>query len=221
LHVPQAHATLVSLLIEKCMASLRLGVLVSGSGTTLQNLIDLGKDVRVVIGSRDGLGAEPRAARATIPYHVIARKSFDGVEAFSRSIFDVMEQAGVQLVVCAGWLQLLKIPPAWQGKVINVHPALLPAFGGKGMYGHHVHEAVLAHGCKVAGCTVHFVDDEYDHGPIISQRTCEVRDDDTPETLGARVMEQERIALPQAIAAIEAGQLQISGRSVRWRTSGS
>src|SRR5262249_33961279 len=100
-------------------------------------------------------------------------------------------------------------------RVMNIHPALLPCFGGKGMFGHHVHEAVLAHGCKVSGCTVHFVDADYDAGPIIIQRTCVVAEDDSPETLAARVFEEEKIAYPQAIGLFASGRLKIVGRRVQ------
>jgi len=99
--------------------------------------------------------------------------------------------------------------------MMNIHPALLPSFGGKGMYGHHVHEAVLAHGCKVSGCTVHFVDGQYDNGPIILQRACPVLDDDTPQTLAARVFEEEKLAYPEAIQLFAQGRLRIDGRRVR------
>ena len=115
----------------------------------------------------------------------------------------------VDLVCLAGWLCLLEIPPKYQGRVMNIHPALLPSFGGKGMFGARVHQAVLDHGCKMSGCTVHFVDAGYDTGPIIIQRTCPVLDDDTAETLAHRVFEEEKIAYPQAIRLFQAGRLKV------------
>ena len=200
-----------------------LAVLVSGSGSTLQNLIDciaakrLDARVAIVIGSRDELGAKPRAAKAGLRYDVVARREFDSPDAFSEQIFETCDEAGVDLVCCAGWLALLRIPTRYEHRVINVHPSLLPAFGGKGMYGRRVHQAVLDHGCKLSGCTVHFLDDRYDGGPIIAQRTCEVRDDDTAESLATRVQAEERLAFPEAIAAIARGGIVVDGRRVRRR----
>lgn len=202
-------------------APIKLAVLASGGGTTLQNLIDqiaearLNAQISLVIASRPGVKALQRAADARIMNFVIDRKRFDDIDFFSEEIFDLCNDAQVDLVCLAGWLSMIKIPAGYKHRVMNIHPALLPAFGGKGMYGHHVHEAVLAHGCKVSGCTVHFVDDQYDNGPIIVQRCCPVEDDDTPETLAARVFEQEKIAYPQAIRLFAEERLQIDGRRVR------
>jgi phosphoribosylglycinamide formyltransferase 1 len=120
----------------------------------------------------------------------------------------------VELVVMAGFLSLWPIPPQFAGRVINIHPALLPAFGGHGMFGHHVHEAVLATGCKVSGCTVHFVTNEYDQGPIILQRCAPVLEGDTADTLAARIFEQECQALPDAIRLFAQGRLKVEGRRV-------
>ena len=202
---------------------INLAVLVSGSGTTLQNLIDQIGDgwlpdarIGVVIGSRPELVGVKRAADARIMNFVVDRKSFADVADFSNAVFALCDDAGVDLVVLAGWLCLIEVPEKYAGRVMNIHPALLPSpFGGKGMYGHKVHEAVLAHGCKVSGCTVHFVDAHYDNGPIIVQRTCPVLDDDTPETLAARVFEEEKVAYPEAIRLFAQGRLRIDGRRVR------
>jgi len=200
---------------------INLAVLVSGSGTTLQNLIDaiasrqLDARIGLVIGSRPDIRALDRARAAGIPAHVVDRRQFPDLASFSRRVFELIDAAGVDLVCLAGWLCLLEIPARWQGRVMNIHPALLPSFGGKGMYGRRVHEAVLAHGCKVSGCTVHFVDQNYDSGPIILQRTCPVLEDDTPDTLARRVFEQEKIAYPQAIRLFASGRLRIEGRRVR------
>jgi formyltetrahydrofolate-dependent phosphoribosylglycinamide formyltransferase len=203
---------------------LNLAVLVSGAGTTLQNLIDQINaaaalaDVRIaiVIGSRPELPGLKRAADAKLMNFVVDRRSFPDTAAFSKAVFSLCDDAGVDLVVLAGWLCLLDLPEKYAGRVMNIHPALLPSpFGGKGMYGAKVHEAVLSHGCKVSGCTVHFVDAQYDNGPIIVQRVCAVREDDTPATLAARVAEEEKIAYPQAIRLFAEGRLQIEGRRVR------
>ncbi len=203
------------------MAKLRLAVLLSGSGTTLQNLIDqvkagtLDASVELVIGSREGLKGIDRARAAGLNHRIFPRKQYADVPSFSRDVFAAIDAAGADLICLAGWLSLLDIPTRYHGRMMNIHPALLPAFGGKGMYGHHVHEAVLAHGCKVSGCTVHFVDNTYDTGPIILQRTCPVLEQDTPETLAARVFEQEKIAYPEAIRLFAAGRLKIDGRTVK------
>src|SRR4051812_40890479 len=200
---------------------LNLAVLVSGSGTTLQNLIeqitagDLDAKINLVIGSRPELLGVQRAADAKLMNFIVDRQSFADVAAFSKAVFSLCDDAGVDLVVLAGWLCLLEIPEKYAGKVMNIHPALLPSFGGKGMYGAKVHEGVIAHGCKVSGCTVHFIDAAYDNGPIIVQRTCEVRDDDTAATLAARVFEQEKLAYPEAIRLFGEGRLKIEGRRVR------
>ncbi|HLW67744.1 MAG TPA: phosphoribosylglycinamide formyltransferase [Gemmataceae bacterium] len=203
------------------MASpLRIAVLVSGGGTTLQNFIDqiadgqLAVEIVQVVGSRaDAFGIE-RARRARLPVAVVNAKEV-GREAFSERIFDSCRQAQAELVCLAGFLHYLRIPDDFALRVMNIHPALLPAFGGKGMYGHHVHEAVLQHGVKVTGCTVHFADHEYDHGPIILQRAIPVLEDDTPETLAFRVFEQECLAYPEAIRLFAEKKMRVDGRRVR------
>lgn len=202
---------------------INLTVLVSGSGSTLQNLIDviargeLDAKINLVIGSRANLGAEARATTANIRYEVVPSKGQPSIESFSEQIWKLTDSVGTDLVIMAGWLALLKIDPRYHHRVINVHPALLPSFGGKGMYGRHVHEAVLAHGCKVTGCTVHFVDDQYDNGPIILQRACEVAEGHTAEQVADCVQAQERIALPEAIRLIRNGQVSVEGRRVKVR----
>ena len=201
--------------------SIKLAVLVSGSGTTLQNLIDeiaagtLDVEIAIVIGSRPSLVGLERAHRAGLRNVVVDRREYATCAQFSRRVFDLCAQANIDLVCLAGWLCLLEVPPEFAGRTMNIHPALLPSFGGQGMYGRKVHEAVLAHGCKVSGCTVHFVDGAYDSGPIIIQRTCPVREDDTPESLGQRVFEEEKIAYPNAIRLFQQGKLKIEGRRVR------
>ncbi len=200
---------------------IRLGVLLSGGGTTLQNFLDRIRDGRlraevVIVGSSkaDAQGLE-RARRAGVPTVVVERKACASRAEFSAKLFDACRQARAELVCLAGFLQLIEVPADFLGRVMNVHPALIPAFCGKGYYGHHVHEAVLAYGAKISGCTVHFADNEYDHGPIILQRAVEVRDEDTPETLAARVFAQECEAYPEAVRLFAAGRLRIEGRVVR------
>jgi formyltetrahydrofolate-dependent phosphoribosylglycinamide formyltransferase len=200
---------------------LQLAVLVSGSGTTLQNVLDeiragrLNAEIPLVIGSRPELVGLQRATKAGIPNVVVDRRSYPDCADFSRRVFDLCAEANVDLVCLAGWLCLLDLPDRFAGKVMNIHPALLPSFGGRGLYGRKVHEAVLAHGCKLSGCTVHFVDNTYDTGPIILQRACPVLDDDTPESLARRVFEEEKIAYPEAIRLFQQGRLKVEGRRVR------
>jgi formyltetrahydrofolate-dependent phosphoribosylglycinamide formyltransferase len=200
---------------------IKLAVLVSGGGTTLQNLIDeiaakrLDSVVQVVVASRADIKGIDRARAAGIPVHVVERSKYPSIDEFSARVFQRCGESGAELICLGGWLCMLAIPERWQGKVMNIHPALLPSFGGKGMYGAKVHQAVLDHGCKVSGCTVHFVDDQYDNGPIILQRTCPVLDDDTAETLAHRVFEEEKIAYPEAIRLFHQERLTIQGRRVR------
>ena len=202
---------------------LRIAVLLSGGGRTLQNFIDgraageLPVDIPLVIASRAGLGGTDRATAAGLANTVVDRREFANVQAFSDRVFSLCDDAKADLICLAGWLSLLQIPDRYNHRMLNVHPALLPSFGGKGMYGHHVHRAVIDHGCKVSGCTVHFCDNTYDTGPIVLQRTCPVLDDDTADTLAARVFEQESIAYPEAIRLYAEGRLRIEGRRVRVR----
>jgi formyltetrahydrofolate-dependent phosphoribosylglycinamide formyltransferase len=184
---------------------LRLAILLSGSGRTLENLLEwigdgrLAATVEIVVASRGDVRGVEIARRAGVPTHVLP-KSNTPLAIWSDAIFHACRAVDADLVVMAGFLQLVEIPSDFAGRVINVHPALLPAFGGKGFHGMHVHRAVLARGCTVSGCTVHLVDNEYDHGRIILQKTVPVLPDDTPESLAARVFAIECQALPQAIA---------------------
>lgn len=203
------------------MANIRLAVFLSASGTTLQNLLDRIADGRlkaqiVLVASNnvDAYGLV-RAENVDIPTAVVERKSFATREEFGRKLFDLCREHRAELVCLAGFLQLVQIPDDFQGRVMNIHPALIPAFCGKGYYGHHVHEAVLAAGVKISGCTVHFCDNQYDHGPIILQRAINVLEDDTPDGLSARVFEQECEAYPEAIRLFAEGRLRIEGRRVR------
>jgi formyltetrahydrofolate-dependent phosphoribosylglycinamide formyltransferase len=200
---------------------IRLAVLLSGSGTTLQNLIDRIADGRLravivaaVSGNPDAFGLT-RARRAGIPTHVVERKRCSSRAEFSRRIFEPCRAAGADLVCMGGFLQLVEIPDHFTHRVMNIHPSLIPAFCGKGFYGERVHEAVLESGVKLSGCTVHFADNEYDHGPIITQQAVPVHADDTVETLMARIFEQECEAYPEAIRLFAEGRLRVEGRRVR------
>jgi phosphoribosylglycinamide formyltransferase-1 len=204
---------------------IRLAAFVSAGGTTLQNLLDRSADgrlraqVALVASSRADAFALQRARRAGVPTAVVERKACGSREEFSQRLFDLCRQARIDLVCLAGFLQLIQVPPDFEHRVMNIHPALIPAFCGKGFYGHHVHEAVLAYGAKVSGCTVHFADNVYDHGPIVLQRVVPVHDDDTPDSLAARVFEQECEAFPEAIHLFAEGRLLVEGRKVRIRAA--
>jgi formyltetrahydrofolate-dependent phosphoribosylglycinamide formyltransferase len=184
---------------------LRLAILLSGSGRTLENLLEwiaagrLAATVDVVIASRRDVRGVEVARRAGVTTHVLPQGAAT-TAAWSAEIFAACRAAKADLVVMAGFLKLVEIPPDFAGRVINIHPALLPAFGGQGFHGMHVHRAVLERGCTVSGCTVHLVDNEYDHGRILLQKTVPVLPDDTPESLAARVFAVECLALPEAIA---------------------
>jgi formyltetrahydrofolate-dependent phosphoribosylglycinamide formyltransferase len=191
---------------------LKITVLLSGSGRTLQNLIDeraagrLDIDIRLVIASKPGLAGSERAIKAGLRHEIVDRKTSADVKDFSRRVFALCESVRPDLICLAGWLHLLEIPPWAAGKIINIHPSLLPRFGGRGMYGHKVHQAVLDAGCTESGCTVHFVDGSYDTGPILLQRVCPVLPADSADDLAKRVFEEEKIALPEAIRLIQQGR---------------
>ena len=200
---------------------LRLAVLLSGGGTTLQNFLDHAADGRLparvvqVVSSNPKAFGLVRAERAGVPTAVVERKACPSREEFSRRLFEPCRVAGADLVCLGGFLQLLTVPDDYRGRILNIHPALIPAFCGKGFHGAHVHRAVLDAGVKVSGCTVHFVDDEYDHGPIVAQRAVPVLEDDTPETLAERVFAQECEVYPEALRLFAEGRLRIEGRRVR------
>ncbi|MHC4471385.1 MAG: phosphoribosylglycinamide formyltransferase [Planctomycetota bacterium] len=198
-----------------------LAVLVSGGGTTLLNLVErirdgrLDAEVRVVISSKEGVKGISRAEEAGIPAFVVARKQHDSVESFSTALTEVLDRSEPDLLIMGGFLSLYLIPPQYEGRVMNIHPALIPLFCGKGFYGMRVHKAVLESGMKVSGCTVHFADNVYDHGPIIVQRAVPVLSDDTPEDLKERVFAEECEAYPEAIRLFAEGRLEIEENRVK------
>ncbi len=197
-----------------------LGVLVSGGGTTLQNFLEridegtLNARVACVISSSADAYALERAAKYKIPAEALMRSDYGSVEEFSDAIFKILDSHEVELVTLAGFLKLIRIPPAYMGYVMNIHPALVPAFCGDKMYGMKVHEAVVERGVKVSGCTVHFADNVYDNGPIIVQKPVPVYDSDSPEDVQRRVFEEEKEAYSEAINLFAAGRLRIDGRRV-------
>ncbi|MGI5831778.1 MAG: phosphoribosylglycinamide formyltransferase [Thermoguttaceae bacterium] len=203
------------------VAKLPIAVLISGTGRSLKNLIDkinageLDADIRVVIASTSRAKGLQYAEKALIPIEIIERTGYETAEEFSRAVFDRCTKAGVEYVIMAGYLQLLPIPQSFNNKVVNIHPSLIPSFCGKGFYGHRVHEAALDYGVKVSGCTVHFVNSDYDNGPVILQKTVPVLDNDTAETLNDRVFyEAECIAYPEAIQLLAEGRVSVDGRRV-------
>ena len=189
----------------------RLGVLLSGSGRTLQNLIDRIEDgsllarIEVVISSHPDVKGLDRARKANIPAVTVNWKSFTE-KTFSDAVTEELDKYPLDLVVMAGFIRRYLFPKKYEGRVLNIHPALLPEFGGKGYYGHAVHEAVLKSGAKESGCTVHFADLQYDHGAHILQKRVPVLPGDTPELLAERVFQAECEAYPEAIRRIAAGR---------------
>jgi phosphoribosylglycinamide formyltransferase 1 len=200
---------------------IRLAVLLSGSGTTLQNLLDriaagmLAAEIACVVSNKADAFGLTRARQAGIPAFAVDRKACVSREDFSARLFTHCREAEVDLICLAGFLQLLHIPEEFRNRVLNIHPSLIPAFCGKGFHGLAVHRTALEMGVKVSGCTVHFADNEYDRGPIVSQRVVPVLDDDTPESLAARVFAAECEAYPEAIRWFAQGRLRIEGRRVK------
>ncbi len=191
------------------MAEKKIGVLVSGGGTNLQALIDAekrgelgGGKITLVIASKPGVYALERAANNSIKGVVLARKEYGSIADYSKALADTLEAEGIDLVVLAGFLTIFdeQVYERFPNRILNVHPALIPSFCGKGFYGLHVHEAALQKGVKVSGATVHIVTPECDAGPIVLQKAVEVKQDDTPETLQKRIMEEaEWKILPEAV----------------------
>jgi len=206
------------------MKQAKIAVLVSGGGRNLQALIDArergmlgGGEIVAVISSKTGAYALERAAKAEIPGYVLERKGFVSNRDMTIALVDMLRELDIDLVVLAGCMIIFteELVRAFPNAIINVHPALIPSFCGKGYYGLHVHEQALAYGVKISGATVHFVTEECDGGPIIAQKAVEVRNDDTPETLQKRIMEEaEWKLLPQAVSLFCQGRLSVDGRTV-------
>jgi formyltetrahydrofolate-dependent phosphoribosylglycinamide formyltransferase len=200
----------------------RIAVLLSGSGTSLENLfekIDAGLPAQVVVvvaSKADAFGLE-RARAHEVPAFAIPRKQHPDVGAFNDAIHAVLDDFEIDLVLLLGFLSPFETRERFDGRTMNVHPALIPAFSGPGFYGHRVHEAVLASGAKLSGATVHFVDAAYDSGPIILQEAVPVEEDDVPETLAERVQACERRLVPEAVRLFAEDRLRIEGTNVRIR----
>ena len=205
----------------------RIAVLVSGGGTNLQALIDAqargelgGGEITAVISSKAGAYALERAAKAGIPGYVLPRKEFDSNRAMTVALVDMLRKLEIDLVVLAGCMIIFtqELVDAYPNAIMNVHPALIPSFCGQGYYGLHVHEEALKYGVKLSGATVHFVSAECDGGPIISQKAVAIREDDTPESLQLRIMQEaEWKLLPEAVSLFCQDRLSVEGRIVKIR----
>ncbi|MEX0727410.1 MAG: phosphoribosylglycinamide formyltransferase [Planctomycetaceae bacterium] len=202
---------------EPLFRPIRLGVLISGGGTTLVNFLQhiaagtLSAEIPIVIASASDCAGIARAREAGLTCEVLPRKDYSGTAEYSDAVFALCRQHNVDLVTFAGFVCLLRIPEDFTDRVLNIHPALIPSFCGKGFHGVKVHAAAIERGVKISGCTVHFADNQYDHGPIVLQRAVPVEADDAPETLAKRVFAAECEAYPEAISLYAAGRL--------WRTA--
>ncbi|MDR3233982.1 MAG: phosphoribosylglycinamide formyltransferase [Planctomycetaceae bacterium] len=200
---------------------LRIAVFISGTGRTLKNFIDwiqagkMSAEIVVVISSAANVAGLQYGEEESIPVEIIERSQYGSLNEFSEANFNVCRSHRADYAVLAGYLRLLEIPKDFENRVLNIHPSLIPAFCGKGYYGNIVHSKVLEYGAKVSGCTVHFVDQDYDRGPIILQKTVEVYENDTPDTLNNRVFAAECLAYPEAIELIAEGRVSVKGRRVR------
>ncbi len=201
-----------------------VSVFISGGGTTLKNLIEYRRaneacpwEITSVVSNKADAGGLAFAQEAGIETFVVDHRASDSTADFSAAIYDVIRPSTPDLLVMGGFLRRLAVSKEFENRIINIHPSLIPSFCGKGNYGLRVHQAVLDYGCKLTGCTVHFVDDEYDHGPIIAQRSVAVVDGDDAQTLAARVFAAECELYPEVIDRIAGGKISVEGRVVLGR----
>ncbi len=200
--------------------TISIAVLLSGGGRTLQNLMDriregsLDAEIKLVIASSDDAYGLERAEKANIPAICVERKKYGNSPEFAEIIYENIEKRRIDLIILAGFMHLFPVKTTWKNRVMNIHPALIPAFSGRGFYGNRVHRAVIDYGAKVSGCTVHFVDEQYDRGPIILQSPVPVKEADDPGTLAARVFEEECRLYPEAIRLFGEKRLVVKGRRV-------
>ena len=202
------------------MSKFSLGVFASGRGSNFQAILNaihegrLDAEVKLLLSNNPDAGAITTAKGNNIPAAVISSGDFSSRSLFVDRMLSALNQQNIQLVVLAGYMK--KMPPevisAYRNRIVNIHPALLPSFGGKGMYGHYVHEAVIEQGCKVTGVTVHVVDEVYDHGPIVAQRCVPVEEGDTAEILAARVLKVEHQIYPEVLQLFAMGMVEIEER---------
>jgi formyltetrahydrofolate-dependent phosphoribosylglycinamide formyltransferase len=199
-----------------------IGIFASGNGTNCRAIIEaiengkLDAKVGLIISNNPEAGVLSFAEEKSIPHKILASEQFENKDEFHRQLINVLRHHGVELIVLAGYMKKIGLPllQAFPDRILNIHPALLPAFGGKGMYGHHVHEAVLEYGAKITGVTVHLVDAEYDHGPIVMQKALDVVNSDTAETLAQRVLALEHETYCQAIQLFAENRVKIIGRKI-------
>lgn len=199
----------------------RIAVFASGGGTDFQSIIDANErehfcEIACLIASKEGIGAIERAKKYGIPYGVYAKKDYPDLGELYKKLAFRLNMLGVDYIVLAGWLKIIpaEFIKTFEDRMINIHPSLIPSFCGSGFYGLKVHQAVLDYGAKISGCTVHFVDEVPDGGAIIAQRAVGVKDDDTAETLQARILEEEHKLLPYCVKQLCAGKIEKSGRKV-------
>ena len=199
----------------------KIAVFASGSGSDFQSVIDANErekfcEISLLVASKEGIYAIERAKKHGIDHIVRSKKDFSSPEAMFEDIIAELKKRGVDYIVLAGYLSMItpNFVRAFPDRIINIHPSLIPSFCGKGNYGLNVHRAALEYGVKISGLTVHFVDEQYDSGAIILQRAVEVKDDDTPETLQTRILEEEHRALPEAVRLLTTGKLKKEGRKV-------
>ena len=202
------------------MKLLKLAIFASGQGSNFQAIYHsivkgtLHARIQVVISNNVGAGALDFARKHQIPAVHLSRNQFASAALFDHELLMVLKAHEVNFIALAGYMKLIrpKIIREFHHRILNIHPALLPAFGGRGMYGHFVHEAVLEYGCKVSGVTVHLIDEEYDHGPIVVQKTVPVYNNDSPDTIAARVLKMEHIAFSEALQLFAEERVQVQGR---------
>lgn len=199
----------------------RIAVFASGSGSDFQSIIDANErapfcEIALLVASKEGIGAIERAKKHGIEHIVRSKKDFPSPEAMYEDVIAALYARGIDYVVFAGWLSIVSenFVRAFPDKIVNIHPSLIPSFCGKGFYGLHVHRAAIEYGVKLSGVTVHFVDENCDGGAIIMQRAVEVREGDTPESLQARILEEEHRALPEAVRLLTTGKIVKNGRMV-------
>lgn len=202
---------------------LHIAVFASGRGSNFKAVLEKiqsgeipNTNIAVVISNSSTAGALEIARSHSLPAIHCSRTKFGSDEEFTERLRSLLSEYGVNLIILAGYMKLmpLEIVRQYRHRILNVHPALLPAFGGTGMYGHHVHEAVIAYGAKISGATVHLVDEEYDHGPVVLQECVAVETDDSPDSLSKKVLKIEHRILPEAVKLFAEGRIQVQGRKV-------
>lgn len=200
---------------------IKIAVLISGTGRSLKNMIErikagsLNAEIKLVVSSSASARGLQYAEEEVIPIEIFERPDFKSQGEFSSAIFDACRKSQIDYVALAGYIKFLDIPDDFANRVLNIHPSLVPAFCGKGYYGDHVHAKALEYGVKISGCTVHFVDQKYDNGPVILQKVVDVMENDTVATLNDRVFEAERSAYPEALQLLADERVKVQGRIVK------